>query len=196
MTSLTKIRSYTDKEWEICVDSGFCFIVRRRVMWVLGHRYLPPGSHKSGFPEQVVHISRSHYSWTLPCPPGELFLAQIALCMEYYIPPREHVAIGSCLEPILSPPPKIGQRCKDISTLESALGRQEKGRGPFQLGMEDSYQENGGLHSHPKSWNNGWNLTGLKPFSIGKWTFVGNGNWLVGVLGTTDTLLRSSEVGS
>lgn len=75
----------------------------------------------------------------LPYPLGGLFLFQIALWKEHYLPPREHVVIGTCFKLVRPPQPEKGQRCKEntiTSPLESVLGEQEKGRGPFHLGIE------------------------------------------------------------
>lgn len=107
MTSLTKISLYTEKKREICMDSGLCFMVWRRQCEHSVTDACPRGPTRAGSQHRVSIFSRLQCSWTLSCPPGGLFLVQIALCMEYYIPPRERVAIGFCLEPILSPPPEI-----------------------------------------------------------------------------------------
>lgn len=78
--------------------------------------------------------------------PEGFFPVQMALCKEQCLPEVEQVATGTLFE--ASRVPTAWERSKvqgehNTSPSESVLGEQEKGRGPFQLGIEAFYEESG-----------------------------------------------------
>lgn len=104
MTSLSKVSSCTDKDWDISLDNGLWLLVQ-------GTATIPSASIQAQIPVPV-DSSQERFPSTdcscglgftvhrhfLPYPLGGLFLFQAVLCKEHWLPPGEHVAIGTLLE--------------------------------------------------------------------------------------------------
>lgn len=89
MTSLSKISSCIDKEWEIF--SGWCFLLHSAEKSTMCFRAQIPA------PGSLTRAGSQHRVFMFFRLRGPFLALQIALCMEYYIPPGKHVALGSLL---------------------------------------------------------------------------------------------------